>query len=264
MAQAAGKGQWVQTAVLAAWCVGAILLAAAIGGPRVPLPTAVRDGNVFICIDVSGSMVATDVQPTRIAAAVSAARAFIAATAPGSKIGIIAFSTQATIVAPLTSNRSTLRAALDGFPAPNGATAIGDALVLAGQNLPPTGHRVVVLITDGVNNTGTDPMAAAQTLGAARIPVYTVGIGTSNGGLIPGTTEEASIDEQALQGYAQASGGQYARADSAAALRAALSRLGRVTSFEWKKVDAELAFAIAGGIVMAAAFVIGFALGRLP
>ncbi|HVS47111.1 MAG TPA: VWA domain-containing protein [Verrucomicrobiae bacterium] len=262
--QATDSGRWVHTALLASWCVGALLLATAIGGPRVTLPTLVRDGSVVLCIDTSGSMASTDVAPTRIQAAIGAARAFVRATAGGSRIGIIAFSTQAAVAQPLTADRAALDAALDAFPAPNGATAIGDALALAAQNLPPKGHRVVVLITDGVNNRGTDPMAAAQALGAQHIPVYTVGIGTNSGDIIPGTSEEASIDEDALRAYAQVSGGQYARADSADTLRSVLSQLGRVTSFEWKKVDAGLDVAIGGGVVMLAAFVAGFALGRFP
>ena len=130
--------------------------------------------------------------------------------------------------------------------------------------LPRKGHRVVVLITDGVNNTGTDPMQAAQRLGAQHIPVYTVGIGTENGGLIPGTNEEATIDEDALRGYAQASGGAYARVESATELRDALSTLGRTTSLQAKRIDASLPFAIAGAVGMVLAFLAGLGLGRYP
>jgi Ca-activated chloride channel family protein len=120
------------------------------------------------------------------------------------------------------------------------------------------------LITDGVNNTGTDPLEMAQYLGAHHIPVYTVGIGTPNGGLIPGTNEEATIDEEALRGYALASGGAYARAENATQLRDALARLGRVTSLTRKPVDASLGFTIGGALGMLAAFLAGFGLGRYP
>ncbi|HYL26270.1 MAG TPA: VWA domain-containing protein, partial [Candidatus Nitrosotalea sp.] len=132
------------------------------------------------------------------------------------------------------------------------------------QMLPATGHRVVILVTDGVNNSGTDPTEVAQWLGAHHIPVYTVGIGTSNGGLIPGTNEEATIDEEALRGYAEVSGGAYARVENATELRDALARLGRVTSLQQKPVDASLGFTVAGAIGMLAAFLAGFGLGRYP
>ena len=107
-------------------------------------------------------------------------------------------------------------------------------------------------------------MEVAQWLGAHHVPVYTVGIGTPNGGLIPGTNEEATIDEEALRGYASASGGAYARAENAGQLRDALARLGRITSLTRKPVDASLGFTIGGALGMLAAFLAGFGLGRYP
>ncbi len=209
-------------------------------------------------------MASADVFPTRAQAANAAARAFIAQSPPGTKIGIISFAGAAGVVAPLSADHQSVVAALDAVPLPNGATAIGDALKLAAQMLPSTGHRVVILITDGVNNAGTDPAEMAQWLGTHHIPVYTVGIGTPNGGLIPGTNEEATIDEEALRGYASASGGAYARAENATQLRDALARLGRVTSLARKPVDASLGFTLAGAFGMLAAFLAGFGLGRYP
>jgi Ca-activated chloride channel homolog len=209
-------------------------------------------------------MASTDVVPTRSQAAKAAARAFIAESPPGIRIGIIAFSGAAEVVAPRTADHQQVDAALEQVPLPNGATAIGDALKLAAQQFPPKGHRVIILITDGVNNTGTDPNEMAQWLGAHHVPVYTVGIGTPNGGLIPGTNEEATIDEEALRGYAQVSGGAYARVENATELREALARLGRITSLQNKPVDASLGFAVAGALGMLVAFVLGFGLGRYP
>ena len=107
-------------------------------------------------------------------------------------------------------------------------------------------------------------MEIAQWLGAHHIPVYTVGIGTPAGGLIPGTNEEATIDEDALRAYAQSSGGRYVRAENARELRDALARLGRTTSFEKKPVDAALPLALGGALGMLVAFLSGFGLGRYP
>jgi Ca-activated chloride channel family protein len=228
------------------------------------LAVPARDGNVFVCIDTSGSMQSADVFPTRAQAAKAAAHAFINQSPAGTKIGIIAFDGSAEVVQPLSADHPQVIASLDEIPSPNGATAIGDALKLAAQLLPPAGHRVVILITDGVNNSGTDPDEISQWLGAHHIPVYTVGIGTPNGGLIPGTNEEATIDENALRGYAQASGGAYARAENATQLRDALAQLGRITSLQRKPVDASLGFAVAGALGMLAAFLAGFGLGRYP
>lgn len=262
--EAAQPRAWIPRALQALWLVAIAAVALAVSRPHVTIPVPVRDGDVFICIDTSGSMVATDVVPTRAEASKAAARAFIASSPPGIKIGLIAFSGAAGVVAPLSADHHAVAAALDELPLPNGATAIGDALKLAAQQLPPAGHRVVILITDGVNNAGIDPVEMAQWLGAHHVPVYTVGIGTPSGGLIPGTNEEATIDENALRGYAQVSGGAYARAENATQLRDALARLGRVTSLQRKPVDASFGLAIAGALGMIIAFLAGFGLGRFP
>ena len=187
---AARPQRWIPRALQVLWilALGGVVLG--ISGPHLSLPVPVRDGSVFICIDTSGSMASTDVFPTRSQAAKVAARAFIEESRAGTKIGIISFAGAAGIVQPLSADHQAVIAALDEVPLPNGATAIGDAFKLAAQQLPSTGHRVVILITDGVNNSGSDPMEIAQWLGAHHIPVYTVGIGTPNGGLIPGTNEE--------------------------------------------------------------------------
>ncbi|MBV9333204.1 MAG: VWA domain-containing protein [Candidatus Eremiobacteraeota bacterium] len=262
--EAAQPRQWIPRALQALWILALGALVLGISGPHLTVPVPVRDGSVFICIDTSGSMSSTDVFPTRAQAAKSAARAFIEESPQGTKTGIISFAGAASVIAPLNSDHQAVIGALDQIPLPDGATAIGDALKLAAQMLPATGHRVVILITDGVNNTGNDPMEIAQWLGAHHIPVYTVGIGTPNGGLIPGTNEEATIDENALRGYADASGGAYARAENATQLHDALARLGRITSVTHKPVDASLGFAVGGAVGMLLAFLTGFSVGRYP
>jgi Ca-activated chloride channel homolog len=261
---AARPRPWIPRLLHALWiaALGAVVLG--VCGPHLTMPIPVRDGSVFICIDTSGSMASTDVFPTRAQAAKTAARAFISQSPTGTRIGIISFAGAAGVVAPLSSDHLAASSALDDVPFPNGATAIGDAFKLAAQLLPPTGYRVVILITDGVNNSGTDPMEMAEWLGAHHIPIYTIGIGTPNGGLIPGTSEEATIDEEALRSYAQVSGGAYARAENATQLRDALAHLGRVTSLERRPVDASLGFAVAGALGMLFAFLAGLGLGRYP
>lgn len=263
-AEATQPRRWIPRALQALWVLAVGALVLGISGPHIAALVPVRDGSVFICIDTSGSMSSTDVFPTRAQAAKAAARAFIDQSPQGTRIGIISFAGAAGVVAPLSSDHQGVIAALDEVPLPNGATAIGDALELAARMLPATGHRVVILITDGVNNSGTDPMEISQWLGAHHVPVYTVGIGTPNGGLIPGTNEEATIDEGALRGYAAASGGAYTRAENATQLRDALAHLGRITSLTRKPVNASLGFAVGGALGMLLAFLAGFGLGRYP
>jgi Ca-activated chloride channel homolog len=156
-------------------------------------------------------------------------------------------------------------AALDRIPAADGATAIGDALTLAAQQLPARGHRAVVLMTDGVNNRGEDPLQAANALATRHIPIYTVGIGTQNSGmLIPGTAEPAQLDEDALRAIAQAGGGAYAKASDAEGLKTALAHLGSSTTFERRRIDASLPFALGGGVLLLATILTSLAAGRFP
>ena len=255
---------WIPRAMRAATIAGLLLLAIAAAGPRVVLPVPVHDGYAFICIDTSGSMQSTDVIPNRAQAAKAAARAFIQQAAAGTHVGVIAFSTAASVVQPLTTDHTQAIRALADVPEPNGATAIGDALRLAAQAMPAAGHRAIVLITDGVNNTGTDPAAMAQWLGAHHIPVYTVGIGTNSGSLIPGTMQPATIDEGALRAYANESGGAYARAEGAAQLERVLARLGRVVSLENKPLDVAIPVALLGGATIVLVLLAFIGLGRLP
>jgi Ca-activated chloride channel family protein len=254
--------RWVAVVLRGAWIVALCALVIGLAGPHLRLPVPVADGNVFICIDTSGSMASTDVTPTRAAAAQSAARAFIEDAPAGIKIGLITFSGAAELIAPLSANKAATLAAVDQIPAPNGATAIGDALQLAASQFPRTGHRVVVLITDGVNNTGVDPQEMAQYFAAHHVPIYTIGIGTPSGDVIGG--EESTIDEGALESYAQVSGGAYARAENATQLRDALARLGRETTIERQPVAAALGFVIAGAALLVATMLTGLSVGRIP
>lgn len=261
---AVASRRWPERLLWTAWMLAVLLVALALCGPRVRATVPTLGGSVVLCVDTSGSMNAVDVDPSRAQAALAAMRAFIAQAPPQTAIGIISFSTGAQVLAQPTRDRDQVQTALDAVPAPNGATAIGDALALAQRILPPAGSRAVVLITDGESNAGTDPMQAARALGAAHIPLYTIGIGTNSGALIPGTLQTAGINEDALRAYAAATGGAYSRADDAGQLREALARLGRSTSMRRANVDISLPAALAGGALMALTFLAGVAAGRYP
>lgn len=256
--------KWPERLLAAAWIFGVLLVVLAVSGPHVRAMVPSLGGSVVLCVDTSGSMNAQDVAPTRAQAALAAMRAFISQAPPQTAIGIISFASDARVLAQPTRDRDQIETALDAVPAPNGATAIGDALALAQRILPATGSRAVVLITDGESNAGGDPMQAARSLGAAHIALYTIGIGTNSGALIPGTLQTAGIDEDALRAYAAATGGAYSRADDAVQLREALARLGRSTSMRHANVDVSLPAALAGGALMALTFLAGVAAGRYP
>ncbi len=253
------------TLLAGAWLFAVACMGVALAGPRLMAPVSVRDGAVALCIDTSGSMSAADVLPTRADAALRAARAFIDGVPDGTRISIVAFSSTAQIVMPSSDDKDAVREALDRIPPPNGGTAIGDALALADRSLPNVRHRAIVLVTDGINNQGSDPVAVAPGIGARGTIIETVGIGTSGSGLlIPGTNEEADLDEAALRSVAQSGHGAYARVGDAEALRARLSEIARGSSIERRRVDASFPLAIAGGTIMIAATLGAFGLGRFP
>ena len=257
--------RWPGMVVLWAWLAGVAALGVALAGPRVWALVPVKDGSVVLCIDTSGSMRATDVAPTRSIASKRAAQTFVDAAPDGARIGIVTFSSGASVLQAPSPERADVRDALDRIPAPDGATAIGDALALAGEQLPPGGRRVIILMTDGITNRGADPLAVARALAAKGITVYTIGIGTSGSGeLIPGTNEPAELDRAGLQSIAETTGGTYAEVGDARALEAAFADLARKTVWEPRRIEAALPFALAGGAMMLGAFLFGFAAGKLP
>ncbi len=250
--------------LLAGFLVSGAALAIAIGGPRFFSRVPSHDATVVICIDTSGSMRAEDLAPTRSAAAQAAARAFVAAAPSGTRIGIVTFSTGASVLLAPTSDLETVRDALDRIPPPNGGTAIGDALELAASTMPAQGQRAIVLLTDGVNNRGVDPVQASQQVGAQGIRIETVGIGSNGSGeTIPGTNEAADLDVDDLRQIAGNGDGQYVGASDAAQLSNAFRGLAAATVWERKRVDGSLPFALGGGIVALATFLAALGLGRL-
>jgi Ca-activated chloride channel family protein len=247
------------------WAAAILTAGAALAKPTIVANVAVHDAAIVLCIDTSGSMSATDVAPTRSDASHEAALAFINGVPDGTRIGLVAFSAAAFPLGPLTDDRDAARDALGRLPAPNGGTAIGDALNVAAQLLPHGGRRAIVLVTDGVNNAGSDPLEVASSIGAQGISIFTVGIGTNGSGLvIPGTNDDAALDEDALRSIAASGNGTYARVGDAGALRNRLGTLARTSINERRRVDWTMQFAEAAGVLAFAAALGGLALGRFP
>ena len=249
----------------AAFVLGAGSLLVALAGPHFVTKVPAKDGTVVLCIDTSGSMRAHDVEPSRSEAASDAARTFINSVPDGTQIGIVSFSSSAVVIQPPSADLEAVRDALGRVPAPEGGTAIGDALQLAAQQMPKTGRRIIVLLTDGVNNLGVDPVEAARSAASQGIVIETVGVGSSGSGqIIPGTDEPADLDAATLRTIAETSGGQYAEARDAATLQDAFRHIALGTVWQPKRVDGSFAFAFAGGALLVIAFITGLATGRFP
>jgi len=256
--------RWPAALLFASYVAGAGAVLFALAGPHLVTRVPAKDGTVVICIDTSGSMRARDVAPSRADAARLAARAFVDAVPAGTRVGIVTFSSGASVIAQPSSDLDTVRDALDRIPPPDGATAIGDALELAAQQMPATGRRIVVLLTDGINNRGSDPIADSRDIGARGVSIETVGVGSSGSGqIIPGTNQPAELDAQALTTIAENAKGRYVEARDAGALKSAFRQIALATVWEKKRIDASFPIALGGGLVLVLTLLGALAAGRL-
>src|SRR5689334_18212051 len=219
---------WLRNLLLA----GAIIaLARPRSGARADNVTS-QGINIVLAIDLSSSMLAQDFQPqNRIEVAKDVVKKFIAARS-SDRIGVVAFAAEALTQVPLTTDYPVVNAAVDNL-APGqleDGTAIGTAIATAANRLrtAPGKSRVIILLTDGVNNRGAiDPRTAAQAAAAVGVKIYTIGVGSEGMAPVPvgrglmGLRYEyrpVEIDEALLRDIARTTGGRYFRAVDAAAL----------------------------------------------
>jgi Ca-activated chloride channel family protein len=189
--------------------------------------------NIVLVIDLSSSMLAEDFQPSnRIAVAKATVKRFIAGRR-SDRIGLVAFAAEALTQVPLTTDYPVLMQAVDNLQAGQleDGTAIGTAIATAANRLrnAPGKSRVMILLTDGVNNRGDiDPMTAARAATAFGIKIYSIGVGTQGMAPVPVgrglyglryENQPVEIDEALLTNISRMSGGRYFRAVDATALQ---------------------------------------------
>ncbi len=180
--------------------------------------------DIMLAVDISGSMLAEDLKPNRIEAAKEVAADFISKR-PNDRIGLIAYSGVAFTQSPLTIDHAVLQTLLSKLKnnMVSDGTAIGDGLGLSVERLRHSESisKVVILLTDGINNMGfIDPAMAAQIASEFGIRIYTVGVGKKGKAPYPFKTPfgiqydyvDVEIDEPLLQNIAETSGGKYFRA----------------------------------------------------
>lgn len=205
-------------------------------------PVTTSGIDIVLTLDASGSMKAEDFQPqNRLEVAKDAAVDFIEER-PSDRIGLVAFAGQAVTQAPLTLDHESLKGAVGRVEIGGLAegTAIGTALATAVHRLRASDaeSRIVILLTDGVNNAGQiDPLTAAETARALGVKVYTIGVGTT--GEAPYLLEDprfgrryvrvvVRIDEEILQQISARTGGRYFRATDPQALTDVYAEIDRL------------------------------------
>ena len=199
--------------------------------------------DIVLAIDISTSMLAQDLQPDRIQAAKQVAGNFIT-DRPGDRIGLVAFAGEAFTQSPLTTDQGTLQTLLARIRSGliEDGTAIGNGLATAINRLRESEakSKVIILLTDGVNNRGEiAPQTAAEIAKAQGIRVYTIGVGTEGMAPYPavdiygtptgGTVmAKVEIDEKTLRSIAEHTGGQYFRATDKAKLKAIYDQINQL------------------------------------
>ncbi|WP_127501115.1 VWA domain-containing protein [Actinoplanes solisilvae] len=237
---------------------------------RVPRERA----TVLVAVDVSRSMLATDVAPDRLSAAKDAARGFVADLPEKFNVGLVGFAGQASVFVPPGTDREQLGGGIDRLAdgsAGTAGTAIGDAIASAleqirsvdaeaDEDVPPA--RVVIL-SDGANTSGQDPAEAARTANELGVPVDTISFGTASGTI--GDGQQVPVDGETLRSVADATGGRFFEAANTDELQAAYADIGSSVGYETEVRDVSARFIGIGlGLALVAALASMFWFARLP
>ena len=246
LGQVMGKGPGVRRHLPAGlFLLGVAGLILALARPQALISVPRERASVILTLDVSGSMAASDVQPSRLQAAERAARTLIDQLPGQARVGLVTFSSAPGIVLPLTRDHGAVEDALGDLQA-GGGTAIGDALDASVKQLESTSDSagsktktpaMIVLLTDGTSNLGMPPLDAAAEAKVAGIPVETVGIGARGQSTLLGGRLIDAVDETTLQAIASATGGKYFYAADEGQLRSIYSALGSRIGCTTEKID---------------------------
>jgi Ca-activated chloride channel homolog len=249
----------------------------ALARPHATVPVPDDRTRVMLALDVSRSMMAQDVLPTRFDAAKSALKTFIKSLPAGSVVGLVTFARYATLNQAPSDNHETLLEIVDTLDLDFG-TVIGDGLKLSLEALPSndlatTGNRtsldpeVVVLLSDGRNFGGSDPLQMAQRAKNRKVKVYTVGVGTVTDGPIPGLPPSvwpyARFDEETLKGIAQRADGQYFFVDDARKLEGVYRNLARSIGFRMDRTEISSLVALVAALFLVTGVTVNLTMRRV-
>jgi Ca-activated chloride channel homolog len=252
---------WRRHAPMLVFAIAIAVLIVAAARPQRTVAVPLDSAAIMLANDVSSSMTATDVRPSRLGAAQLAATRFVAKVPAAVEVGQIEFARRPTLLQSPTTDHSLTQAAIAQLRPGGGGTAIGDTIETAVHvltNLPKkAGKRppsAIVLLSDGTSNVGTSPLVAAQQAKAQHIPVYTIALGTPNGTIAikrRGQTVNTPVpvSPQELAQIASQSGGRAFTAADSAKASAVYDHL--ATQLGHKKVKHEITASFAGaGLVL--------------
>ena len=287
---AMGAGQRLRRHVPPLLFIAALtLMLIAIARPAAIVTLPSQHETVILSMDVSGSMRATDVKPSRIFAAQEAARAFVADQPKTTRIGVVSFAATASVVQSPTHSREDILAAIERFQLQRG-TAVGSGILVALKMIFPDAEfdlrsfnprreaakataldpsrpadkgtpkavpagsytsAAIILLTDGQTTTGPDPIESARIAADRGVRVYTVGIGTQGGETIgaEGWSMRVRLDEESLKTIANLTRAEYFYAGSATDLQKIYKNLNTKLFFEQKETEVTALFVAAAAVL---------------
>jgi Ca-activated chloride channel family protein len=262
---------WQRHISAAALLAALVALVVGFAQPARALRTPRQRATVILTLDTSGSMIAGDVAPTRLAAAQEAARGFVSALPSGVQLGLVAFSTTASVLVSPTSDRTTVLAAISRLQA-GGGTATGDAIQLALNAIATTppgadgkaAPAAIVLMSDGTPTIGRGDQSPAEAVTSAAaaakqagVRINTIAFGTPDGAVdVQGQVIPVPSDPAAMAQIASESGGRTFTAQTASQLKSVYSQIGRVVGYDVHLHEITAWFA---GIGLAIAMLAGMA-----
>lgn len=309
--------RWRQHVPFALFLLSLASMVTAMARPYGEVEVPLSRTTIILALDVSRSMCATDVTPNRLSVAQEAALAFIEDQADDTRIGLVAFAGFAEVVVPPTNDKDVLQAAIRNFTTAIG-TAIGsatlksidaiaevnEAVAPSGVNLSSEGDEtdpedpfyqpdIIVLLTDGANSRGPQPLVAAQAAADRQVRVYTIGFGSTDPQRMVCTPEQLGgdafnegfgggfggfggfgggggfrqfllLDESTLQGIAEVTGGSYYRAEDAEQLYEVFIDLPTEIVLQRERMEISVFFSILGAVFVTVAVALSIAWHRFP
>ncbi|WP_067049557.1 vWA domain-containing protein [Methanofollis ethanolicus] len=246
------------------------LIVTGLAGPHVPFAGVHEGVSVVLAIDTSGSMAAADYPPNRLEAAKAAGGTLLSGLEEGDYAGVVTFEAGAMSAAYLSPDLARVEGKLATVRLKDGPTALGDGLALAVDmaDAIPNRKKVVVLLSDGVNNAGIiTPLEAAAFAQERNVQVFTVGLGSAApaafGPTEDGTMQYADLDEETLRRIAEATGGTYYRSVDGGTLQEIYASLPGAIAREPEETDIAALFFAAAALVLLAECWLRYGRGRI-
>jgi Ca-activated chloride channel homolog len=236
----------------------------ALARPALSIPQADPRAGIVLTLDVSRSMMATDIRPNRFNAAREALITFVEGLPEGTRVGLVTFARYATTIVPLTDDHESVIRAVNYLQMDFG-TAIGSGIEESLRVLPTLEERAesgddpqrlatMILLSDGRSVIGADPLEVTEEAVKQKVTVHTIGVGSITDGPVPGLPPRyqyaARFDEETLRAIADRTGGEYHFVDSAAELKRTYEEISRSLVFSTRFDEVSAGAALVSAIFL--------------